>query len=97
MTEMLIISDTKKVINLYNVLAWTETLIIYINDSSINEKIVTLTISLFINKKYSTCLRSNNRYTVYLDKLYNIYLILKITTKNSNYKIIIFTDNQITI
>ena len=73
----------------------SDSLIIYTDDSRINDKIDTSAVSLYINEERSVYLNSDDRYTVYLEELYDIYTALELTiiTEYQHLTVLIFTDN----
>ena len=77
----------------------SDSLIIYTDDSRINDKIGASAVSLYTNEERSVYLDSDDRYTVYLKELYDIYIALEliIITEHQHLIVLIFTDNQVTI
>ncbi len=91
--------DTNSITVKHNyILRHRNVLIIYTDDSSINSKIETSVISLFVSEKKTAYFKKKNVYTVYFVKLYEIKITLKIIKKHqNNWTLIIFTDSQIII
>lgn len=69
-------------IEVHNIITFNlSALIYYTNESNINKKIVAAAIFLFICKKQTCHLSFFTQYTVYVAKLYDIFIIMQMMKK----------------
>lgn len=105
--RIIIANKAEKIIIIHdNIVIQKQHLIIYTNKNNINNQIKTSTIILiifisnlilYVIDKKQTHLKSLTKYTIYIEKLLNLKLIMKIIEIYSNNKFVfIFIDNQTT-
>ena len=100
-SDINISSETDKAIKSHDdIVRNRNALMIYTDDSEINESIEAAAVSLYTETEKKAYLSSDTHFTVYSGELYSILMTMKIaheTELNSQRPLIIFTDNQVSI